>query len=80
MQFFGEDIANADNIENKPQKGPRNLLELLPDEFSDQDAISVRRQQGMDSKGWKQMVRTWKNRNYIKQQTANSYQKLKFKN
>jgi len=81
MQFFGEDIANADNIDDsKPKHGPRNLLELLPDEFTFQDAINVRRQLGMNAKGCYDMVRMWRNRHYIEQRTANSYQKLKFKN
>ena len=81
MQFFGEDIANADKIQDKPLKsGPRNLLELLPNEFTLQDAINVRRQLGMDAKGCYHMVKMWKSRNYIKQLTVNSYQKSKFKN
>ena len=80
MQFFGEDIANADKVQDKPLKsGPRNLLELLPDEFTFQDAINVRRQLGMNAKGCYDMVRMWRNRHYIEQRTANSYQKLKFK-
>ena len=78
MQFFGEAIENADNTENNKSKpGPRNLLELLPDEFSLQDAINVRRQQGMDAKGAMKMIRTWKSRNYVTQITDNSYQKVK---
>ena len=81
MQFFGEDIANADNIDNnKPKRGPRNLLELLPDEFTLQDAINIRRQQGMDSKGCHAMIRQWICRGYCDSVTDNSYQKLKFKN
>ena len=81
MQFFGEDIANADNIDNnKPKRGPRNLLELLPDEFTLQDAINIRRQQGMDSKGCHAMIRQWICRGYCDSVTENSYQKLKFKN
>ena len=90
MQFFGEAIEHADYIEDKPKSGPRNLLELLPDEFTLQDAINVRRQQGMDAKGTRKMINTWKQRSYIQPITesgnrsgngnGNSYQKLKFKN
>jgi hypothetical protein len=81
MQFFGEDIANADRIENKSnKKGPQNMLELLPETFTLQDAINIRRQQGMDAKGVNNMLRVWKHRGYVLQITDYSYQKLKFKN
>ncbi len=81
MQFFGEDIANADRIENKSnKKGPQNMLELLPETFTLQDAVNIRRQQGMDAKGVNNMLRVWKHRGYVLQITDYSYQKLKFKN
>jgi len=76
MQFFAEDIENADKVQELPRKGPRNLLELLPDEFTIQDAINVRRQQGMNAKGYAPMIRMWKNRHYIEQRTENSYKKI----
>lgn len=77
MQFFAEAIENADKVQELPRKGPRNLLELLPDEFTLQDAINIRRQQGLDSKSTKHMINVWKNRGYIKQsQSQNlSYKK-----
>ena len=77
MQFFASDIENADKVQELPRKGPRNLLELLPDEFTLQDAINIRRQQGLDSKSTKHMINVWKNRGYIKQsQSQNlSYKK-----
>ena len=76
MQFFASDIENADKVQELPRKGPRNLLELLPDEFTIQDAINVRRQQGMNAKGYAPMIRMWKNRHYIEQRTENSYKKI----
>lgn len=77
MQFFAEAIENADTIDDKPKRGPRNLLELLPDEFTLQDAINVRRQQGMDAKGTKLMINNWKSRGYIYQISDINYQNLK---
>ncbi len=77
MQFFGDAIENADSIDNKPHKGPRNLLELLPEEFTLQEAVSVRRNQGMDAKGTTNMIRVWKHRGYILQITDYSYKKSK---
>ena len=77
MQFFGEAIENADNVDNKPKRGPKNLLEMLPEEFTLQEAINVRRSQGMSASGCKPMVRMWKVRHYIEQITDNSFKKLK---
>lgn len=77
MQFFGDAIENADNVDNKPKRGPRNLLEMLPDEFTLQDAVNVRRQQGMDAQGCKHMITMWKARGYVSQITDHSYKKLK---
>ena len=77
MQFFGDAIENADNVDNKPKRGPKNLLELLPEEFTLQEAVSVRRNQGMDAKGTTNMIRVWKHRGYILQITDYSYKKSK---
>ena len=76
MQFFAEAIEQADYIDDsKPRRGPRNLLELLPDEFSLQDAINIRRQQGLDGKGTKNMLYQWTHRGYIKSLTSYTYRK-----
>ena len=77
MAFFGEDIERAENGDNarvnKP--GPRNLLELLPDKFTLEDANRVRRQQGMDTEKTGNMISTWKKRNYVVQMADGSFQK-----
>ncbi|MBQ7415298.1 MAG: hypothetical protein IJV09_07705 [Prevotella sp.] len=81
MQFFAEAIEQADYIDDsKPRRGPRNLLELLPDEFSLQDAINIRRQQGMDGKGARKMINQWAHRGYILCGDGDGYSKVKFKN
>lgn len=76
MQFFGEDIdkANRDN-DIAAKRGPRNLLELLPDGFTLDDAKRVRREQGLSNEGDKciRMVRTWMNRGYVIQNTEYSF-------
>jgi hypothetical protein len=61
------------------RRGPRNLLELLPDTFTIEDAARVRQQQGLDSKKTRNMISAWKNRQYILQMTDDSFQKLRFK-
>ena len=81
MRFFAEAIEQADYIDDsKPRRGPRNLLELLPDEFSLQDAINIRRQQGMDGKGARKMINQWAHRGYILCGDGDGYSKVKFKN
>ena len=78
MAFFGADIELANNAgERVGQRGPRNLLELLPDEFTLEEARHVRQQQGLDAskKETMHMIRTWKGRGYCAQRTEHSFLK-----
>ena len=78
MEFFGEDIDKANRSEERVGKrGPRNLLELLPDTFTMEDAKRVRRQEGMSTDNTGKMVSQWKSRGYILQLTVDSFQKSK---
>ena len=56
-------------------RGPRNLLELLPDEFTLDDAKRMRQQQGISNEGYRaiRMIRTWVNRGYVIQNTEYSF-------
>ena len=80
MQFFGAAIERANNGEDSRigTRGPRNLLELLPNEFTLDDARRVRQQQGLDTANTLKMVRNWKSREYVTQISDISFQKLKF--
>ena len=83
MVFFGNRIEAANNTEDSRigAHGPVNLLTLLPDEFTTEDAKRVRQQQGKSADGTKGMISQWKTREYILQLTVDSYQKTeKFKN
>ena len=81
MQFFGDAIEQANNMaERTGTRGPRNLLELLPDTFTIEDAKRVRRMQGLDIKHTAKMIRNWVYRNYVTQNSELSFQKLIFKN
>ena len=74
MEFFGADIEEATNNmirEGQKRPGRMNLLELLPDEFTLEDAIRMRRSQGMDAKGTRNMLRQWVYRRYITIVTIN---------
>ena len=77
MQFFGESIeqANRGDDSRMGKHGPRNLLELLPDVFTLDDARRVRMQQGMTADKTGNMVSTWKKRSYVVQMADGSYQK-----
>ena len=79
MQFFGADIEHANSGDDARigTRGPRNLLELLPDVFTLDDAKRVRQQQGKDAShsATTHMIRTWMNREYCAQRTEHSYQK-----
>ena len=78
MQFFGEATEKANNVgERIGIRGPRNLLELLPDTFSREDATRIRRQQGLSTDGTAKMISQWKTRGYILQLTVDSFQKQK---
>ena len=78
MEFFGDDIAKA-NMETEPttKRGPRNLLELLPDVFTIDDARRVRQQQGMGNENRKceKMIHQWVFRKYVLQITDYSFKK-----
>ena len=92
MHFFGEAIEAADQGgSDTSRRGPRNLLELLPNEFTFDDAVSVRRQQGLGREGTRDMIRVWRNRGYIEaiasseanseaNEQLNSFSKLKYRN
>ena len=77
MQFFGADIEKAANGDDARigTRGPRNLLELLPDVFTLEDAKRVRLKQGMGTEKTGNMVSTWKKRHYVVQMADGSFQK-----
>ena len=82
MQFFGNDIekANSDDDARIGTRGPRNLLELLPDTFTIEDARRVRQQQGMDTERTGNMISTWKKRKYLVQMADGSFHKCIYLN
>ena len=79
MEFFGADIDEAQTVSLRSHKGPRNLLELLPDEFTFREVVQTRLREGKNEEGTYKMLRQWIHRGYIQQLTVDSYQKLKFR-
>ena len=66
MRFFGDSIeAQEEKDEKIPTKGPQNLLDLLPEIFSREDANSLRQRVGIRSDSLSQMLNNWKQRGYI---------------
>ena len=82
MLFFGEAIENANRSadEQTGRRGPRNLLNLLPDEFTIHDADLVRQANGMDTRGTRNMLSQWVHRGYVLQMTDDSFSKCKNEN
>ena len=79
MEFFGNAIEEAQTVSLRSHKGPRNLLELLPDEFTFREVVQTRLKEGKNEEGTYKMLRQWIHRGYIQQLTVDSYQKLKFR-
>ena len=82
MEFFGAEIEEANQqgmVRDRQLPGRRNLLELLPDQFTFQDAVRVRQREGLDAQGTSAMLRQWKHRRYVTIVTNDNYQKLKFR-
>lgn len=65
MRFFGEAI-DAANGETKPRRrGPKNLLDELPDRFTLEEAVAVRRKNNLTAEQTSSMLSNWKSRGYI---------------
>ena len=67
MHFFGaaiEEIENAD-LPIKSRRGPQNLLDLLPEVFTREEAGIMRNNQGIRQGTLKSMLSNWKKRGYI---------------
>ena len=72
LKLFGQMIYDADGEQDKVSRtapnGPKNLLTLLPDEFTVDDYVKVRRAQGFDNdnaKRIKDAIHQWVHRGYV---------------
>ncbi len=66
MHFFGESILNQETAEQgRERRGPQNLLDLLPNEFTRQEAHQLRQRLGIRTGSLCSMLGTWKHRGYI---------------
>ena len=66
MRFFRDAIVKSEQEGVKSSKrGPSNMLQLLPNEFSYQQAEQLRSDLGLNTKGTRRMIATWVFRKYI---------------
>ena len=80
MRFFRDAIVKSEQEGVKSSKrGPSNMLQLLSNEFSFQQAEQLRSDLGLDTKGTRRMIATWVFRKYIvKVEAGELYRKLCF--
>jgi hypothetical protein len=67
MHFFGNEIEMAENAHyaSSSKPGPQNLLDLLPDIFTREEAQQMRQKMGLQRGSLSVMLGVWKNRGYI---------------
>ena len=66
MEFFGEAIEEVEAVATSSKiQGPQNLLDLLPDTFTREEAGRLRQRQGIRRGSLKVMLSNWKSRGYI---------------
>lgn len=75
--FFGQQVSEEKAKEKvKSRRGRRNLLDMLPESFTLQEAMQLRKEQGMIDSGCSQMINSWTFRGFIeKDQSQDRYVK-----
>ena len=87
MRFFEEDIQKANNVgEHSNKRSPSNLLQSLPDTFTEQQVVEARAALGLSEEGTAHLLSTWVYRKYVKRGSENyhsnsyhSFTKLKYR-
>ena len=66
MRFFGDMIAKETSAAEKSSKrGPENILQLLPDIFTEPQLEAIRLEHGLKAQGCKNVIKQWIYRKYI---------------
>ena len=91
MRFFGDMITKENyTAERSSKRGPQNLLQRLPDDFTAAQWRAIRLEHGLDAKGTDMMIRQWLHRKYIRRayqytgkrdscDSCDSFEKLKYR-
>ena len=75
MMLFGDLIRQAEGDVSTSKRGPQSLLELLPDEFTVEDAANVRRKMGLEAGQTRHMISVWVSRHHVSQISDLSFKK-----
>ena len=66
MRFFGDMIAKeASAAEKSSKRGPENILQLLPDVFTEPQLEAIRLEHGLKAQGTRNVIKQWIYRKYI---------------
>ena len=66
MNFFANDMDEAEiAMRRQGHRGPQNMLDLLPDEFTREEVHLLRQSQGITTGSTSKMLSNWKHRGYI---------------
>ena len=87
LRFFGDAIVKSE-VEGvkSTRRGPKNMLQQLPDIFTFHEVEQLRQENGLNKEGTKSMLNTWVYRHYIRRSndsndnySNDSFEKLKFR-
>lgn len=87
LRFFGDAIVKSevDGVKST-RRGPRNMLQQLPDIFTFHEVEQLRWENGLSKEGTNIMLNTWVHRHYIRRgsdsndnYSNDSFEKLKFR-
>ena len=66
MNFFANDMDEAEiAMRRQGHRGPQNMLDMLPDEFTREEVHLLRQSQGINTGSTSKMLSNWKHRGYI---------------
>ena len=66
MNFFANDMDEAEiAMRRQGHRGPQNMLDMLPDEFTREEVHLLRQSQGITTGSTSKMLSNWKHRGYI---------------
>lgn len=82
MHFFGEAVEteqqrNGELARSARRPGPCNLLALLPETFTRNDAALLRTDRNLDAKGTSRMLCNWVSRGYIRDEGNGTFTRVK---
>ena len=66
LQIFGDMLStDKDTLSDIQRKGPKNMLDNLPNVFTVTQLAAVRKENGKNEEGAKEQLRNWKNRGFV---------------